>query len=165
MAEQLHGRDLAWLERRRAELVGLISGVGDFRRGALNVVWRKCGKPNCACAQPGHHGHGPQYNNRVRLAARHVLDVRRVAHQHPLKPAGFQQRVIHRHRVNARGLHRNMRHTLGYQPARHVPQHPVKRPELADPGVPPARPGARRPDRHRHALRRGRRHRRSHAHR
>jgi len=41
------GRDLAWLERRRAELFGLISQAGDFRRGALNVVWRKCGKPNC----------------------------------------------------------------------------------------------------------------------
>ena len=38
----------------------LISQVGDFRRGALNAVWRKCGKPNCACAQPGHRGHGPQ---------------------------------------------------------------------------------------------------------
>jgi hypothetical protein len=55
-------RDLAWPERRRAELFALISQVGDFRRGALNAVWRKCGKPNCACAQPGHRGHGPQYN-------------------------------------------------------------------------------------------------------
>ena len=60
MSEQLAGRDLAWLERRRAELFGLISQVGDFRRGALNAVWRKCGKPNCACAQPGHRGHGPR---------------------------------------------------------------------------------------------------------
>ena len=25
-------------------------------------MWRKCGKPNCACAQPGHPGHGPQCN-------------------------------------------------------------------------------------------------------
>ena len=55
-------RDLAWLERRRGELFALISQAGDFRRGALNAVWRKCGKPNCACAQPGHRGHGPQYN-------------------------------------------------------------------------------------------------------
>lgn len=62
MAADLSGRDLAWLERRRAELFALISQVGDFRRGALNAVWRKCGKPNCACAQPGHRGHGPQYN-------------------------------------------------------------------------------------------------------
>jgi hypothetical protein len=56
------GRDLAWLERRRAELFALISQAGDLRRGALNAVWRKCGKPNCACAQPGHRGHGPQWN-------------------------------------------------------------------------------------------------------
>ena len=56
------GRELAWLERRRAELLALMTQVGDFRRGALNAVWRKCGKPNCACAQPGHRGHGPQHN-------------------------------------------------------------------------------------------------------
>jgi hypothetical protein len=56
------GRDLAWLERRRAELLALFAQVGDFRRGALNPVWRKCGKPNCGCAQPGHRGHGPQWN-------------------------------------------------------------------------------------------------------
>jgi len=62
MSEPLAGRDLAWLERRRAELFGLISQVGDFRRGALNAVWRKCGKPNCACAAPDHPGHGPQWN-------------------------------------------------------------------------------------------------------
>ena len=62
MSEQFAGRDLAWLERRRAELFGLMSQAGDFRRGALNAVWRKCGKPNCACAQPGHRGHGPQWN-------------------------------------------------------------------------------------------------------
>ena len=66
------GRDLAWLERRRAELFGLISQVGDFRRGALNVVWRKCGKPNCTCAQPGHRGHGPQYNLTRRVGGKTV---------------------------------------------------------------------------------------------
>ena len=62
----------AWLERRRAELFGLMSQVGDFRRGALNVVWRKCGKPNCACAQPGHRGHGPQYNLTRRVGGKTV---------------------------------------------------------------------------------------------
>jgi hypothetical protein len=36
--------------------------VGDFRRGSLNEVRRKCGKLNCACARPGHPEHGPQYN-------------------------------------------------------------------------------------------------------
>ena len=66
------GRDLAWLERRRAELFGLISQAGDFRRGALNAVWRKCGKPNCACAQPGHRGHGPQWNLTRRIGGKTV---------------------------------------------------------------------------------------------
>ena len=68
----LPGRDLAGLERRRAELFGLIAQVGDFRRGALNAVWRKCGKPNCACAQPGHRGHGPQYNLTRRIGGKTV---------------------------------------------------------------------------------------------
>ncbi|MGH3193250.1 MAG: DUF6788 family protein, partial [Streptosporangiaceae bacterium] len=54
--------DLAGLEVRRARLYADLSRVGDFRRGALNAVRRKCGKPNCACAQPDHPGHGPQYN-------------------------------------------------------------------------------------------------------
>ena len=66
------GRDLAWLERRRAELLAVIAQVGDFRRGALNVVWRKCGKPNCQCAQPGHRGHGPQYNLTRRVSGKTV---------------------------------------------------------------------------------------------
>lgn len=54
--------DLAGLERRRADLYEQLSRVGDFRRGTLRAVRRKCGRLNCACAQPGHPGHGPQYN-------------------------------------------------------------------------------------------------------
>jgi Family of unknown function (DUF6788) len=54
--------ELADLERRRDELYRQLGRVGDFRRGSLNQVRRKCGKPNCACAAPGHPGHGPQYN-------------------------------------------------------------------------------------------------------
>ena len=64
--------DLEGLERRRTELYELMAGVGDFRRGALNAVWRKCGKPNCACAQPGHPGHGPQYNLTRNVAGKTV---------------------------------------------------------------------------------------------
>jgi hypothetical protein len=56
------GPELAELERRRAELYAELGQVGDFRRGSLNEVRRKCGKPNCACAVPGHPGHGPQWN-------------------------------------------------------------------------------------------------------
>ena len=54
--------ELADLERRRAELLRELAGVGDFRRGSLNAVRRKCGKPSCACAAPDHPGHGPQWN-------------------------------------------------------------------------------------------------------
>jgi hypothetical protein len=54
--------DLAGLEAERARLYAELSGVGDFRRGTLSAVFRKCGKPNCRCARPGDPGHGPQYN-------------------------------------------------------------------------------------------------------
>ena len=54
--------ELGGLERRRADLYEQLSQVGDFRRGTLRAVRRKCGRPNCACAQPEHPGHGPQYN-------------------------------------------------------------------------------------------------------
>ncbi|MGH9074719.1 MAG: DUF6788 family protein [Acidimicrobiales bacterium] len=57
-----HRDDLAELERQRAELYGELSRVGDFRRGGVHEVRRKCGKPNCARASLGHPGHGPQYN-------------------------------------------------------------------------------------------------------
>ena len=54
--------DLAGLEAERTRLYAELSGVGDFRRGTLSAVFRKCGKPNCRCARPGERGHGPQYN-------------------------------------------------------------------------------------------------------
>ena len=49
------------LERQRAELYARLAGTGDFRPGSVNETWRRCGKPNCACARPGHPGHGPRY--------------------------------------------------------------------------------------------------------
>lgn len=54
--------DLTGLEAERARLYAELSGVGDFRRGTLSAVFRKCGKPSCRCAQPGERGHGPQWN-------------------------------------------------------------------------------------------------------
>lgn len=33
---------------------------------------RKCGKGNCACARPGHPGHGPQYNFTKSVAGKTV---------------------------------------------------------------------------------------------
>ena len=49
------------LERHRAELYARLAGTGDFRRGSVNETWRRCGKPNRACAQPDHPGDGPRY--------------------------------------------------------------------------------------------------------
>jgi hypothetical protein len=54
--------ELAELEHRRGELYAELGQLGDFRRGSLNEAFRKCGKPNCACAAPDHRGHGPQWN-------------------------------------------------------------------------------------------------------
>jgi hypothetical protein len=49
------------LEEQRRQLYRRIAEVGDFRRGIISVNYRKCGKPNCACARRRHPGHGPQY--------------------------------------------------------------------------------------------------------
>lgn len=49
------------LEARRDVLYAQLSAVGDFRRGSVSENWRRCGKPNCACASPGHPGHGPRF--------------------------------------------------------------------------------------------------------
>ena len=52
---------LAELEEQRARLYAQLAATGDFRPGSINVTYRRCGKPNCACAQEGHPGHGPRY--------------------------------------------------------------------------------------------------------
>jgi hypothetical protein len=56
MEETLEG-----LEKKRKELYQKLEALGDFRRGTISVNYRKCGKKGCACAKPGHPGHGPQY--------------------------------------------------------------------------------------------------------
>jgi len=49
------------LEAERKSVYQKLGEIGDFRRGIISVNYRKCGKKNCACAKPGHVGHGPQY--------------------------------------------------------------------------------------------------------
>ena len=49
------------LEAKRTRLYQELAALRDFRRGTISVNFRRCGKPNCACARPGHRGHGPQY--------------------------------------------------------------------------------------------------------
>jgi hypothetical protein len=55
------GPSLPELEAERERLYAQLSLVGDFRRGSVTENYRKCGKPNCACAQPDHPGHGPRF--------------------------------------------------------------------------------------------------------
>ena len=54
-------RSLPALEQERAELLARLAATGDMRPGSINATYRRCGKPNCACAQPGHPGHGPRW--------------------------------------------------------------------------------------------------------
>jgi hypothetical protein len=49
------------LEAQRERLYEQLAGTGDFRRGSISENYRRCGKANCACARPGHSGHGPRY--------------------------------------------------------------------------------------------------------
>ena len=49
------------LESGRSFFYKKLEEMGDFRRGTISVNYRRCGKKNCACAKPGHTGHGPQY--------------------------------------------------------------------------------------------------------
>jgi len=49
------------LEAQRDRLYGQLTETDDFQRGSISENYRRCGKPNCACAQPDHRGHGPRY--------------------------------------------------------------------------------------------------------
>jgi Family of unknown function (DUF6788) len=80
------------LEAERDLLYARLAATGDFRRGSVSENYRKCGKPNCACAQPGHPGHGPRFlwtrsegrRKRIgrQLAAAEVEKVRREIARH-----------------------------------------------------------------------------------
>lgn len=54
-------KDLKTLEDQREKLYKQFASFGDFRQGTISVTFSKCGKKNCACAQPDHPGHGPRY--------------------------------------------------------------------------------------------------------
>lgn len=54
-------KKLERFEAKRDSIQKKLVSLGDFKRGTISVNYRKCGKKNCACAKPGHPGHGPQY--------------------------------------------------------------------------------------------------------
>ncbi|MGZ4602935.1 MAG: DUF6788 family protein [Kineosporiaceae bacterium] len=61
MTDPRLGEGLEDLEGQRARLFEELAAVGDFRRGSVSVNYRRCGKPSCGCARPGHPGHGPRW--------------------------------------------------------------------------------------------------------
>ncbi|MGH3191079.1 MAG: DUF6788 family protein [Streptosporangiaceae bacterium] len=83
---------LAELEAERNRLYAQLSAVGDFRRGSVSVNWRRCGKPNCACAAPDHPGHGPRF-----LWTRSEGRRKRVGRQLAAAEVGKARRELARH--------------------------------------------------------------------
>jgi hypothetical protein len=49
------------LQQQRTRLYELLAATGDLRRGSVSETYRRCGKPNCACAREDHPGHGPRW--------------------------------------------------------------------------------------------------------
>jgi hypothetical protein len=95
------GPSLPELEAERDRLYALLAAVGDFRRGSVSENYRRCGKPNCACADRDHPGHGPRFlwtrsagRRRTvgrQLAAAEVEKVRREVARHGEFAAVSQQ--------------------------------------------------------------------------
>jgi len=48
------------LDELRSLVLDRIAAVPAFRRGSLQVGYRKCGRLTCRCARPGEQGHGPR---------------------------------------------------------------------------------------------------------
>ena len=80
------------LEAERDRLHAQLSMVGDFRRGSVSENYRKCGKPNCACAAADHPGHGPRF-----LWTRSEGRRKRVGRQLAAAEVGKVRREIARH--------------------------------------------------------------------
>jgi len=91
------------LEAERDRLYAELAVVGDFRRGSVSENYRRCGKPNCACAGPDHPGHGPRFlwtrsegrRKRVgrQLAKEEVAKVRRELARHS-EFAALSERIV-----------------------------------------------------------------------
>ena len=91
------------LEALRNRLYAQLAATGDFRRGSVTENYRKCGKPNCACAAADHPGHGPRFlwtrtqgrRKRIgrQLAAAEVEKVRREIARHAEFTAAVEQIV------------------------------------------------------------------------
>lgn len=50
------------LRDKRALIIARLAQIDDLRPSFLTARFRKCGKPNCHCAQKDSLGHGPSYS-------------------------------------------------------------------------------------------------------
>lgn len=60
---------------KRHQLATSLAHVEDLRPGFLTARFRKCGKPNCHCAQKDSPGHGPSYSLTHRIGGKTVTHV------------------------------------------------------------------------------------------
>ncbi len=45
------------IQNKRQDLLSQLNNLREFRRGAVSVIYRKCGKQACWCAEEGAKGH------------------------------------------------------------------------------------------------------------
>ena len=74
------------LERRRAALYARLAATGDFRAGSINETYRRCGKPNCACAQSGRRRSHSGSHLAVSWSAARPPHTDRLDHSLPVAP-------------------------------------------------------------------------------
>jgi hypothetical protein len=63
------------LKEKRDQLTASLVHLNDLRPGFLTARFRKCGKPNCHCAQRGSPGHGPSYSLTHRVGGKTLTQV------------------------------------------------------------------------------------------
>ncbi len=63
------------LQEKRVQLTESLAQLEDLRPGFLTARFRKCGKPNCHCAQKDSPGHGPSYSLTHRVEGKTITQV------------------------------------------------------------------------------------------
>src|SRR2546428_12349981 len=90
------------LERRRADIVQKIAGLGDLRPGSITTTQGKCGKPTCHCAEADHPGHGPHWRFTYKVEGR--TRTPRLARAEERKKAGAEGAGVRRFQQLKRGF-------------------------------------------------------------
>ena len=62
------------LEKRRSEILGQISALGDFRPGSISATGGRCGNTHCHCHKPDDPGHGPNLRLTYKVKGKTVTE-------------------------------------------------------------------------------------------